>query len=358
MGEQVAERAPELAAVVALQRRLGAVWGEEGGARLPLHYGDPGAELEAATAGTALVDLSWTSRLELRGSDRARFLNGLVTASTADLEPGCGVHALVTTQQGKVLAETYVTALEDRHWLELPAGRGDAVRQHLEKYRVVEDVEVASLSDRSPMALLGPGADHWLAARCEPPDEDRHLRVHLVDHELELAHRRLFGVDAFVLWPPVSQAEETLASLLAEPDLRVVGVEALETLRIEAGRGRWGVDFDDQNVANETGLLDETVDFEKGCYLGQEIVARIRYRGRPSELCCPLAVSEVDEPPSPGLEIRAAGESVGILTSVARRRRDGDWPALGRLATKALEGDQELTLAGGASVRLRASGSS
>ena len=109
---------------------------------VPGHYGDPGAERDALRERCGLVDRSWVSRLELCGADRARFLNGLVTSDVENLEPGTGIYGFFTDLKGRVMADVWVMALEDRFWLELPSGTRDQIRAHLEKYVVADRVEV------------------------------------------------------------------------------------------------------------------------------------------------------------------------------------------------------------------------
>ena len=109
---------------------------------------------------TALLDRSSAARLELRGADRQRFLNGLVTCDTKTLKPGHGVYGFFTDGKGRVLADVVVLALEDRLWLELPAGQGDAIARHLQKYIIADRVDV------EPAERASPGQQH--TGRGEP----------------------------------------------------------------------------------------------------------------------------------------------------------------------------------------------
>jgi folate-binding protein YgfZ len=289
------------------------------------------------------------------GADRARLLNGLFTADVVDLEAGAGVYGFLTDLQGKVKADSYVSAFEDRLWLELPAGSGSGVREHIELYRVIDDVEVIPLFDMLPLAVAGAGAREMLASLGALPEMDRHLRFRVGATEVELARRRLWGVDLFQIWLPSSIAGELVADLTGETGIGQadvwVGVEALDALRVEAGVGRWGVDFDATSIANETGQVDSAVDFTKGCYLGQEIVARIHYRGRPAHECRAIEI-ESDSVPKPGSELLSAGEVCGRVTSVIASDEAGRWLAIATLRRDAIEADA-LDLASGGSATLR-----
>ncbi|REJ79990.1 MAG: hypothetical protein DWQ36_15930 [Acidobacteria bacterium] len=239
-------------------------------------YGDPGSE---TAAGVWLIDRSWCGRLELVGADRARFLGGLVTCRVVGREPGECCYGYFTDGKGRILADVLVLVLADRLWLELPPGKAAEIRQHLEKYIVADRVEVRPLGDFVQLAVGGaqlPGA--WQASFGEPlPDGCRTVRLgntELFAH----AHPRL-PAPAAQLWISSGIAEPVAADLLAALTARAIGFDELERRRIVAGIPRFGRDFDERSLPGEV-AVEGAVDFEKGCYLGQEIVARMHYRGR------------------------------------------------------------------------------
>ena len=178
-----------------LHQRLGARFTDEHGTAVPADYGEPAAEAAALREACGVVDLSWAGRLELRGRDRHRFLNGLVTSNSKDLRPGSGVYGFLLNKQGRVLADVYVTALDDRLWLELPAGSGDRLRQHIESYRVIDDVELAPLDDMALLGVLGPEAAAALDDAAAALAIDRTARVAIEGCEVQLTHRRVLGVE-------------------------------------------------------------------------------------------------------------------------------------------------------------------
>jgi folate-binding protein YgfZ len=305
----------------------------------------------------SVVDLSWAGRLELRGRDRNRFLNGLVTTNVKDLAPGSGTYGFLLNKQGRVLADVYVTALEDRLWLELPEGVAGEVRAHIESYKVIDDVEIAPLGDMALIGVLGTGAASLLGPAAETLALDRTARVQLDGCEVQLTHRRVFGVDGFVFWIVSALAEDVVAGLI-EKGARETDLAALDARRVELGVGRFGVDFDDETVANETGLVKEAIDFTKGCYLGQEIVARIFYKGKPSQPVSALEVrgrSSAPALPAPIHAHRDDGtlESCGTLTSVTAGAEPGSWLAIGNVSRRALDEGASMVLDGGGEVRVR-----
>ena len=325
------------------------------GFELPAHYGDPDAERSALSNGCGLVDRSWISRLELRGADRGRFLNGLVTSNVLELTAGSNRYGFFTDLRGRVLADVYVLALDDRLWLELPPGRAAAIQKHLQAYIVADRVEVLPLEDVLPLTLVGPESSPLLerlgAGGCAI---DANCRTTLFGSELHLARRELFGVDSSTIWISASMAPDIwkrLVSAEGGPAPQPVGFEAVEALRVEQGIGRWGQDYGADNLPQETGLLEAAVDFEKGCYLGQEIVARVHYLGKPKRLCARLLIAEGVRPKEKSRLFLGDAE-VGILTSVVESPRSSRWSGLSILKSQAAEVGQELRLEDGRQVEV------
>lgn len=294
--------------------------GERGALRVPLRYGPVADEVEVLHEGCGLVDRSWIDRLEIAGADRARFLNGMVTCEVRELGEGGGAYGFVTHRKGGVLSDFVVLELGDRFRLELPPGRASAVADHLGRYLLADRVEIAASVAPLPLTVAGPEAKRLLRGllgdALPAPAETRwgHAPVTLADRPVRLAHRPLLGEDAWAIWAAVEDAP-AVAEAVLEAGARPVGFEALDTVRIEAGIPWWGRDFDDSNLPQETGL-DEALNFTKGCYLGQEVVARIHYRGGVNRKLRGLQF-DGDEPPAEGTELLLDGRPVGKVGSVA-----------------------------------------
>ncbi len=336
--------------LASLHRRLGAVGGagsEEGDS--PLHYGDAEAECRALRAGCGLCERFGAALVEVAGADRRRFLNGLVTCDVKNLVAGQGTYGFATDARGRILADLVVMDPEERSscseaagepdpadttraagdslWLDLPASVAEPLVAHFEKYRVADRVDLSRDSGRVSLALAGPGAAGVLAATGAPPDDvaagpwqPRWFR--LGGGEALAFPDARFGVPAWSLWVEAAAAPALIEALLALPGSPLpVGFEALEAVRMEAGVPHFGRDFGPENFPQETGL-EGAVSYTKGCYLGQEIVARIHYRGKVNRALRGLLLPGA-APPS-GTPIVYQGEEVGRLTSAARS------PALGR----------------------------
>ncbi|HEX4952858.1 MAG TPA: hypothetical protein VF017_05620 [Thermoanaerobaculia bacterium] len=308
-------------------------------------------EHEALCSGVALVDRAPLGRLELLGRDRARFLQGLVTCDVKGLATGQGAFGFVPSSQGKILSSLVVLALPDRLWLLLPPGKGREISQHLGKYVLADDVQILPLADMVPITLAGPRAGEVLAEVGELPAEPfEHRRAVVTGIEVHLLREALLGVPAFTLLVSASVVKPLVAQLLQRPGVVPAGNEALELARIEAGIPAFGIDYGPDHFPQETGLEPLGVSYTKGCYLGQEVIARIHYRGKANRAARRLVF--LNDLPLPGARLLTeAGEEVGTLGSVAES------PTLGRLGIavlhrKSYEPGTELAVEGGGRVRL------
>lgn len=305
-----------------LHRRLGARLAARGDVEVVAGYGRPEAEERAMREGLALVDRSFVGRLELLGADRQRFLNGLLTCDVKALAPGEGAFGFFCQAQGKILAEVLVLALADRLWLELPPGRGKAIADHLGKYLIADRVEVLPLADMLPLSLLGPGVDAALGSLAPeaaetlcgelPPGRARNARASIAGIEVCAVRSALAGQAAVTLWTSASVAAPLFEELVGGSGAVPVGVDALERARVLSGRPAFGPDYGADHFPQETGLEDLAVSYTKGCYLGQEVVARIHYRGKANRAARRLVFSG-PLPPAPGSPLRlpAGAEEAG-----------------------------------------------
>lgn len=296
-------------------------------------------DIRMLTTEAALCEPVPASRLELMGPDRERFFGGMVTAAVEGLEPGAGRFGFITDVRGRILASAAVLALEDRLWLEIPKGRGRTIIEHLDKYIVTDQVEILPLGDMASVKIAGPKSAEALAnlgasAARDLTEPWSHTQVELLDYQARLVREGHSAVPTFSLLQS-SAIAPLMAGDLAEAGLQRAGRDATEALRIEHGHPLWGVDYDDSNLPQETGIAD-AVDYEKGCYLGQEIVARIHYRGQPARRMCRL-VFEPGELPAAGATIFFEDRQVGTLTSVSRSSEAGGGAALALMARRAVD---------------------
>jgi len=280
----------------------------------------------AARSRAAIFPLADRALLEVRGGDRARFLQGQLTNDVAGLDPAgprSGCYALVLTAQGRIVADLHVLARPDAFWLETAAARAAAARARLEKYVIADDVRIADLGAAwARFAVEGPRARELVAAAAGAaldllPDSCVPLRV--AGAEGLLAAFGWSGEDALQLFVPAI-ARDAAARALRDAGARCEAewgdAEALEVLRVEAGVP--GVaELGEEVLPAEVRLVERAVSFTKGCYTGQEVVARMHSRARVGHLLVGVAPGPGGPELRPGAALLQGGAKVGELTSVA-----------------------------------------
>jgi folate-binding protein YgfZ len=292
-------------------------------------------EVRAVRRTAGIFPLAERALLEVRGADRVRFLQGQLTNDVAALDPvgpRSGCHALVLTPQGRVVGELHVLARPGAFWLETDASRAAALRERLARYVIADDVELAEASGGLVrVGVEGPRAgavvsDAFGAEIAPAPDAWAAATV--AGSEVVVAAFGWSGEAALQLFVPRAAAAAAEAALRASGvrhDAVWAGPEALEVLRIEAGTPRAGAELGEQALPAELGLLERAVSFSKGCYTGQEVVARMHSRGRVGHLLVGLAFEGGPDAalPAPGAAIAVAGARVGEVTSAAISPRAG-----------------------------------
>lgn len=310
--------------------------------------GNDRATAEKILGGAAVgVDLAPWSALELTGADRVRFLNGLVTCDVKALAPGAGAYGFFTSAQGKVLADCVVLADADTLWVQLAPALLDEMHDHVEKYRIADRVTVTKRQDLIAVRWIGAAAE-GAVARLLPeaavPEADwSHLELARGGAGGRAVRLARLGAPAVALVVPAASADGLLREAL-DLGAAAAPAEELESLRVGAGIARFGVDFGREHFPQETGAEAEAVSYSKGCYLGQEVVARIHYRGGVNRGLRGLRFAAA-APPALGTGLIADGHAVGRVTSTARC--SGDSVGLAVLHKRGWEIGQRLELEGG-----------
>jgi len=288
---------------------------------LPAHYGDPIAEHRAMREAVGLVDRSLIGKVEVTGRDRVSFFQGMLTNDLKALAPGQGCPAAFLDAHGKVRAFLNVLVLEDRILLELPPGRAEKTLQALDKYLISEKVFFTDMTEAFALfALHGPKAAAVLADSGGPVSLEpyQHVERFVATFPARLFRVDEFGVPGFHLWVAAELAADLWRGLmeLGRPQgLRAVGATALDTLRVEAGVPWFGHDVDETTLLMEA-PLEHLVNYTKGCYIGQEIVARIKYRGHVNRFLTGLTLEGL-EVPEHGAPVLAERKEIGRVTSAA-----------------------------------------
>jgi tRNA-modifying protein YgfZ len=251
------------------------------------------------------LDRSERGKLLLRGDEAAEYLQGQLTNDIEALEPGEGCYAALLDRKGHMQADMRVLRLaEDEVWIDTEAVALEAARRHLETYKIGRAVEVEDVTEeRAIVSLVGPrSAD---LAGLPPLPEHACERATVGGVECVAVGTEL-GVDLIVS----REDRERLAAVLAEAGAPEVDAEAVEVLRIEIGRPRFGAEMDTATMPAEAGIVETAVNFEKGCYIGQETVARLHYRGKPNRHLRGLRLSA---PAPTGTALTLDGKQVGEL---------------------------------------------
>ena len=281
------------------------------------------SDYEALLRGCGLLDRSDRGKLALTGTDAVEFLNGQVTNELGTLSAGEGCYAAFLTHKGKMLGDVRILAAGDADGappseLLLDTERAclQALFDMIRRYKVGYDVELHKRTVESGLlSLIGPRADEVAGVELPSAEEHRHSLVAL-DGVPARAVRSDVGIDLLCAAADTAGLAQALRALGASP----VAEEAAECLRVELGRPRYGVDLDDGVIPQEAGLNERAVSFTKGCYVGQETVARLFYRGKPNRHLRGLRLSQ---PLAPGAELRLGERPVGRLTSSAISPRLG-----------------------------------
>jgi folate-binding protein YgfZ len=285
-------------------RSRGAVLGALGDVSVALHYGNPARETEALRRDAALIDLSWRGVVEVSGRDRVRFLQGMCTNDIKKLQPGQGCMAAVVNRQGKMVAEMIAYAAENALLLEMDRSNVQPTIDHLSRFLVADDVRL-KISDAAVVALSGPRANLLLGLR-DLPDFHFQMRESGV-----VARNRTLGVDGGHLLLPGDRSDE-VARILGH-GVVPAGFSAAEALRIENGFPRWGADMDATLLPMEAGLEPIAISYSKGCYIGQEVIQRVKTYSEPPKMLVQLEVADA----APGDRIAAGAEEAGAVTSAA-----------------------------------------
>jgi folate-binding protein YgfZ len=295
-----------------LAGRAGAM-GDDHGIVVARHFGDAAREYAALRERAAVVDLGDRGIVAATGADRVTFLQGMLTNDVARLGPGTGCPALLLTIQGRVVADLVVSADAEALVLDVDRRAQDAMVGALDALIIADDVELAADEATTLVGVAGPDALGLVpAAAALAPYA--HVGGEVGGVAVRVVRAGAAAPVAVVLHAPRSEASRVWESLVAAGAV-ACGRDALEARRIELGVPRIGIDMGEKTLALEV-PVEEAVSATKGCYLGQEVIARGTARGHVNRRLCGLVF---DGSPSPvaGAALLVDGREVGTVTSVA-----------------------------------------
>ena len=302
----------------------------DGSPPLALDFGDWFAEHAAIVDGVALADYSDRTQIEVTGADRQSFLHNLCTNDVRGLVPGAGREAFVTSVQGKVLGHILIFCEPDQLVLETTGGQAQRLLRHFERYIIREEVIFADCSvDCAELLLAGPGAAGLLAglAEVDPPTASlAHVEAEIAGCKVSLRRVGFVGPQGVL----ISTTRDNLAVIwraIREAGAKPCGHSAVECARIEAGWPDYGRDINSDNLPQEVSRNATAVSFTKGCYLGQETVARIDALGHVNKSLVGIC-SSTNQRVALGSTLSAQGKEVGRVTSATFSPRLGKGLAL------------------------------
>jgi folate-binding protein YgfZ len=267
------------------------------------------------------MDLSARGKIKLTGEDRARLLHAMTTNHIQQLAPGAGCYAFFLNDKGRVLADANVLCRPDYFLLDVEPETREPLYQHLDRFIIADDVTLEDATDATAtIAVEGPAAADVMQRAGAPIPETDYSSVDWND--AVVARLNSTGSLGFFIFVPVNEKAALIARLEAagaEP----ADAEAARVVRLEHGKPRFSEDISDRFLAQEANQ-PHALNFSKGCYLGQEIVERVRSRGQIHRVLKPL-ILETKEPPAPGTKLEDASEITSAEYS----------PALGKVVALA-----------------------
>lgn len=310
---------------------------------------DIARQYRAAREAVALFDRSSLGKVTVTGRDRQTFLQGMLTNDVKGLAPGQGVPAAFLDAHGKVMALLAVYAAVDRLLLELPANLTEKTLQTLDRYLISEKAYFEAVDEAfAIVSLQGPGARPLLERLAGVPldlPDYGHAEVSMGGAPVRVINRAEGPAPGFHCWVPAQHAA-AVKSAFESAGAVVAESEALDVLRVEAGQPWYPQDVDDSVILPET-RLESLVSYTKGCYIGQETVARVKYRGHVNRALSGLVV-EGERVPDAGARLTTEGNEVGRVTSAVRSIALGRPIALGYVRREHFEPGRALVVVDGA----------
>lgn len=297
---------------------LGAIFQEYGEWELPKVFTEVSSEYQAVRNQVGLIDLSFRGKIRLAGPERTQFLHGMVTQDIKGIPEGSGAYALMTDPKAHILADMKVYNLGDWFLLDVEPELKDKVIHTLDKYLLVE----ATLDDITDqyglLSIQGPGSEALLRTLLSEPGipvaEYQHLPGKLAGVEIVVIRTGYTGEIGFELLIPRERVKEVWDVLMFQDSVTPVGMMAWDILRLEAGIPRYGIDMDENNLPLEVGVEKQAISYTKGCYIGQEVIARMKYRGHANRFLMGFKF-QGEKVPQRGDKIRKEDKEIGWITS-------------------------------------------
>ena len=269
------------------------------------------AGYQALRTDAAWLDVSRRGKIRVAGEDRARLLHAMTTNHIKRLVPGAGCYAFFLNAAGRILADANIFCRLGHFLLDVEPELGDKLYEHLDKFIIADDVTLENFTGQlGAIALEGPNAAKVMVALGAPvPDvafgnEQWNSRL--------IARASITGLDGFRIFFPAGESGE-LAAQMEKAGVATADEDIFRAVRLETGKPSYGEEITERYLAQETNQA-HALHFQKGCYLGQEIVERVRSRGQIHRVLMPLHIV-AEDPPAPGIRLQAEGKDVAQIAS-------------------------------------------
>ena len=287
--------------------------------KIPLAYSNAEQEYWTIKKAVGLADISHLGRLKITGKDRISFLNGLLTNDISQLKENAGQRSALLNSKARVLADLHLYAEQDSLLVDTGESSASHVKEILDRFVITEDVQIQDSShDLVQITIQGPSSSQAIKEVLGAEAQDlKQLEQKTLGPSTIIARDRT-GQSGYDMIMPALEAEPVWHGFLlngGEIGLNPVGSQALEILRLEAGYPKYATDVDENTIILEAGFKD-AINFNKGCYLGQEVVARATHIGRVNKQLVRLEV-ETKESISPRSKLMSDGREAGFITSAA-----------------------------------------
>ena len=287
--------------------------------KIPFTYANTTEEYWTIKKAVGLADISHLGRLRITGKDRASFLNGLLTNDTLQLKENKGQRSALLNSKARVLADLHLYAQPDSLLIDTGESPASHVKEILDRFIITEDVQIQDSSqDLVQLTVQGPRSSQAIKEVLGPEAQDlKQLEQKTLGPSTIIARDRT-GQTGYDIILPALEAEPVWHGFLlngGDLGLNPVGSQALEILRLEAGYPKYATDVDENTIILEAGFKD-AINFNKGCYLGQEVVARATHIGRVNKQLVRLEV-ETKDSVSPRSKLMSNGREAGFITSAA-----------------------------------------
>jgi aminomethyltransferase len=297
---------------------------------------------EALRQSTAWIDLSDRGKIRVTGKDRVRLLHAMSTNDVKNLAPGNGLYAFFLDNKGRILVDTIIYNPGETLFLDTEPETAVKLRDHLNKYIIADDAHLQDeTTDWAAIGLEGPASiSAGIELGISVPDGQYAIRDWGSGFAANVASTGSQGIRVFL---PAGEKDQFIQHLRAAGIPQATADEA-RIVRIENGKPRYGEEINDRYLVHETQAM-HAVHFNKGCYLGQEIVERVRSRGQVHRLLTPVRI-QTNTPPAAGTKLTANGEPAAEIASAVFSPALGEVVGLAYVRSHALQNKPEMTVAG------------